>query len=43
MNDKGQMLMYTLPNGKTLVEVLLNEENIWMTQSALLEIYQTST
>lgn len=42
MNDRGQVLIYTLPNGKTFVEVLLNEENIWMTQAALAELYQTS-
>lgn len=37
------MLVYTLPSGKAKVEVLLNDDNVWMTQSALSELYQTLT
>lgn len=43
MNQKSKMLVYALPSGKAKVEVLLNDDNVWMTQSALSELYQTST
>lgn len=43
MNQKSRMLVYTLPSGKAKVEVLLNDDNVWMTQLSLSELYQTST
>jgi len=43
MNEKeGKLLVYNLPNGKAKVDVLLLEDNIWMSQSALANLYQTS-
>lgn len=43
MNEKeGKLLVYNLPNGKAKVDVLLLEDNIWMSQSALADLYQTS-
>ena len=32
-----------MPDGSSNVEVLLNEEDIWMTQTALSQLFQTST
>ncbi len=43
MSQKSKVLVYKLPSGKAKVEVLLDNENVWMTQSALAELYQTST
>ncbi len=43
MEKDGQILVYNLPNGKSKVDVLLSEENIWMTQAALADLYQTSS
>ncbi|MFO8055734.1 MAG: hypothetical protein R6V10_00365 [bacterium] len=36
------ILIYRTEDGKTRVEVLLNNENVWMTQAALAELYQTT-
>lgn len=43
MEKYGRILVYNLPNGKSKVDVLLSEENIWMTQAALANLYQTSS
>lgn len=44
MNEKeGKLLVYNLPNGKAKVDVLLAQDNIWMSQAALADLYQTST
>lgn len=43
MNEKeGNLLVYNLPNGKAKVDVLLAQDNIWMSQAALADLYQTS-
>lgn len=43
MKKKSEILIYNLPDGSSNVEVLLNEEDIWMTQTALSQLFQTST
>ena len=43
MFQNSKILVYTLSSGKAKVEVLLDHENVWMTQSGLAELYQTST
>lgn len=44
MDEKeGKLLVYNLPNGKAKVDVLLSQDNIWMTRIALADLYQTST
>lgn len=43
MKKKSGILIYNLPDGSSNVEVLLNEEDIWMTQIALSQLFQTST
>ena len=43
MNKKSEILIYNLPDGSSNVEVLLNEDDIWMTQAALSQLFQTST
>lgn len=43
MKKKSGILIYNLPDGSSNVEGLLNEEDIWMTQTALSQLFQTST
>ena len=43
MFQNSKILVYTLSSGKAKVEVLLDHENVWMTQAGLAELYQTST
>ena len=43
MKKKSGILIYNFPDGSSNVEVLLNEEDIWMTQTALSQLFQTST
>ena len=40
--SKGKLLVYNLPNGKAKVDVLLSQDNIWMSQTAIADLYQTS-
>jgi hypothetical protein len=42
MNKKSEILIYNLPDGSSNVEVLLNEDDIWMNKDALVNLYQTS-
>ncbi|MBQ8292362.1 MAG: virulence RhuM family protein [Bacilli bacterium] len=43
MFQNSKILVYNLPSGKAKVEVLLDNENVWLTQAALADLYQTST
>ena len=43
MPDKNEILIYNLPDGRSNVEVLLSENDIWMSQNALANLFQTST
>ena len=42
MKKKSGILIYNLPDGSSNVEVLLNEDDIWMNKDALVGLYQTS-
>ena len=42
MKNKSEILIYNLPDGSSNVEVLLNEDDIWMNKDALVSLYQTS-
>jgi hypothetical protein len=44
MNEeqKGEILIYQSEEGKTKIEVRLENENIWLTQAQLVELYQSS-
>lgn len=40
--QKGEILIYQSEDGKTKIEVRLENENIWLTQAQLVELYQSS-
>ena len=42
MNKKSEILICSLPDGSSNVEVLLNEDDIWMNKDKLVNLYQTS-
>ena len=42
MPDKNDILIYNMPNGNSNVEVYLCDEDIWMTQAGLADLFQTS-
>lgn len=40
--QKGEIILYQAENGTTKIEVRLENENVWLTQSQLVELYQSS-
>ena len=38
-NNFTEFLLYTTPNGKVKVEIFLHDENIWLTQSKIAELF----
>ncbi|MBI5214743.1 MAG: virulence RhuM family protein [Ignavibacteriae bacterium] len=42
MENTSQILIYQSPNGITKVEVRMEEETVWLTQSQLAELFQTT-
>ena len=42
MSTKNEILIYNLPDGTSNVEVYLAENDMWMTQAALSELFQTT-
>lgn len=42
MDNKGKILIYQNEKGNTRIDVYFEEENIWMTQKSLAELYQVS-
>ncbi|OHA39245.1 MAG: hypothetical protein A3H58_01980 [Candidatus Taylorbacteria bacterium RIFCSPLOWO2_02_FULL_43_22b] len=38
-NDFTEFLLYTDPNGKVKVEIFLHNENIWLTQAKIAELF----
>ena len=41
MND-NKVIIYTANDGKTKIDVKLEEETLWLTQAQMCELYQTS-
>ncbi|MBP1926922.1 hypothetical protein J2Z76_002794 [Sedimentibacter acidaminivorans] len=42
MENKTDILIYQLEDGKTKIDVRLENETVWMTQKAIAELYQTT-
>ena len=42
MENKSQLIIYQTEDGKTKLEVRLEHESIWLTQSAMAELFQTT-
>ena len=38
-NSFTEFLLYTTPNGKVKVEIFLRDENIWLTQAKIAELF----
>ncbi len=38
-NDFTEFLLYTTPNGKVKVEIFLHNENVWLTQARIAELF----
>jgi hypothetical protein len=39
---KSEFLLYKTEDGKTRIDVRLQDETVWMTQAAMAELYQTT-
>ena len=42
MNTNSEILIYQSDDGKTHIDVLLNEETVWLNQQQICELFQTS-
>lgn len=42
ISDYTEFLMYTTPNGKINIEIFLYDENIWLTQKRMAELFDTT-
>jgi len=42
VENKTDILIYQLEDGKTRIDVRLENETVWMTQKAIAELYQTT-
>ena len=40
--DENKVIIYTANDGKTKIDVKLEEETLWLTQAQMCELYQTS-
>jgi hypothetical protein len=40
---KSEIILYQTEDGKTKLEVRLEQESIWLTQAAMSELFQTTT
>ena len=41
-DDKGQVIIYQAEDGKTTIDVRLDNDTVWLTQAQLVELYQSS-
>ena len=41
-NDKGEIIIYKTEDDLTNIEVKLEDDNVWLSQDQLVELYQTS-
>ena len=42
MEATGEIVMYQMPNGKTSIDVKLENETIWLSQAQIVELFQSS-
>ena len=42
IKNNNQLIMYTTDDGQVRIEVLLEEENVWLTQSGMAELFSTT-
>jgi hypothetical protein len=42
MNQKGEILIYQTPLGDTKVDVLIQDDSVWLTQVQMTELFQTT-
>lgn len=42
MDDKGNIIIYQTENGNTKIDVRFDDETVWLTQTQLCELYQSS-
>ena len=40
--EKGQIIIYQADDGKTTIDVRLEDETVWLTQKQLADLYQSS-
>ena len=40
MNDKGNIILYTTPDGEAKIEVTLQDETVWLTLDQMAELFQ---
>ena len=40
--EENKIIIYTANDGKTRIDVKLEEETLWLTQTQMCELYQTS-
>lgn len=41
MNDRGNIVIYQTKDGKTSIDVKLEDETVWLTQAQMAELFQT--
>jgi hypothetical protein len=41
MNQEGKIVLYTIETSKVTVSVYFMDENFWMTQKAIAELFET--
>ena len=42
LNEQNNFLMYTTDDGKVDIEVRLEDENVWLTQNSMAELFDTT-
>ncbi|MGQ5513265.1 virulence RhuM family protein [Streptococcus anginosus] len=42
MNEISNFVLYTTPNGEVRLDILLRDENLWLTQKGIAELFSTS-
>lgn len=42
MEDSGQIIIYNLENGKTKIDVKLEDETVWLSQQQMADLYDTT-
>jgi len=38
----NEVIIYNLPDGKTKIDVKMNEETVWLTQNQMVELFQST-